>query len=270
VGYRLGVDLGTTSTAAAVSHDGRPEVCWLEDRSAELPSLLLLREDGTFAVGAAAARAARAAPSRLARQFKRRTGDPTPFLLGGAPWSAHALTAVLLREVVGRVAEREGSRPDEVVVTHPANWGPYRRELLAHAIELADVPDAVLLPEPSAAVLRYAWAKDVPAGSVLAVYDLGGGTFDAAVLVCGDAGPSLLGTAVGIEQLGGVDFDDAVLQHVLASVGVPDFEELPDDVDTAMAVDRLRHECVTAKEALSSEDETTVPVVLPVCTRPSG
>ena len=80
-------------------------------------------------------------PIRLAREFKRRFGDATPLVLGNARFTAEELTAVMLRHVVDFVAEREGGRPDQVVVAHPANWGEYRRELLRR-----DVTRAVCRP----------------------------------------------------------------------------------------------------------------------------
>jgi actin-like ATPase involved in cell morphogenesis len=263
VGYRLGVDLGTTWTACAVHRAPGVEIVPLGDHGAEVPSVVFLREDGTFLIGEAAERRGLAAPHRLAREFKRRIGDPTPLLLAGTPYSAHALTATLLRWVVERVVEREGSTPDAVVVTCPANWGPYKRESLQHGVALADVGGARLVTEPEAAALRYASLERLEVGDVVAVYDLGGGTFDTAVLARTPEGFTLRGAPVGIEQLGGVDFDDALFSHVVEALG-PDVEDLePDDEATTTALARLRRDCVQAKEALSSDTEVTVPVGLP-------
>ncbi len=263
MGYRLGVDLGTTWTACAVHRSSGTEVVPLGDHGAEVPSVVFLREDGTFLVGEAAERRGLAAPHRLAREFKRRTGDPTPLLLAGTPYSAHALTATLLRWVVERVVEREAATPDAVVVTCPANWGPYKRESLQHGLELADVGSARLVSEPEAAALRYAALERLRVGDVVAVYDLGGGTFDTAVLARTADGFALRGAPAGIEQLGGVDFDDALFSHVVEALG-PGLDDLdPDDAATTTALARLRRDCVQAKEALSSDTEVTVPVGLP-------
>ena len=94
--YALGVDLGTTFTAAAVWRDGRAEISPLGMRTAAIPSVVLARPDGVFLTGEAAARRAALEPGRVAREFKRRLGDSTPLLLGGSPYSATALTARLL------------------------------------------------------------------------------------------------------------------------------------------------------------------------------
>ena len=99
---------------------------------------------------------------------------------------------------------------------------------------------------------------------MIAVYDLGGGTFDAAVLRKeGDGGFTMLGTPEGIEHLGGIDVDAAVFAHVTGALGDA-YEELdPDDLAALAAVARLRLDCTQAKEALSLDTETTVPVLLP-------
>ena len=85
--YCLGVDLGTTYSAAAVSRDGQVEVCSLGVSGPTLPSVVLLRSDGAVLVGEAAERRGVAEPGRVAREFKRRLGDPTPLILGGTPGS---------------------------------------------------------------------------------------------------------------------------------------------------------------------------------------
>ena len=104
-------------------------------------------------------------------------------------------------------------------------------------------------------------------GDRVAVYDLGGGTFDAAVLVPDGAGFRLAGPPEGVEQLGGIDFDEAVFRHVLTSLG-PEVADLDDtDPATATALARLRRDCVEAKEVLSFSIDTVVPVALPGITR---
>src|SRR3954451_17385779 len=136
--YGLGIDLGTTQTAAAVRVDGRVEVVRLGGRRPEIPSLVFVKPDGGLLIGEAAERRGEAEPGRLAREFKRRIGDPVPILTGGVPFSAHALTAKLLRHVLDAVIRLQDGPPTALTVTHPANWGPYKRELLDQALRLAD------------------------------------------------------------------------------------------------------------------------------------
>jgi actin-like ATPase involved in cell morphogenesis len=262
VGYQLGVDLGTTFTAAAVIRDGRAEVVTLGTRSLQIPSVAFLRSDGVLLLAEAAERRSSTEPGRVTREFKRRLGDPTPILLGGTPFSAHTLMSKLLRHVVDLVADREGGPAEAVVVTRPANWGEYKRELLDQAIQQADLK-AETVSEPEAAAIQYASTTRVAPGEVVAVYDLGGGTFDATVLRKTETGFDVLGDPLGIEQLGGVDFDEAVFGHVTASLGEAVTQLDPDDTAAVGALSRLRRDCVDAKEALSSDTEVNIPVGLP-------
>ncbi len=156
-------------------------------------------------------------------------------MVGGRPWAPEELSARLVRWVVDRVAEREGGPADRIAVTHPASWGQHKKELLAaraggagphrHVPGRAAGGRAAATPPTSGSA----------GGSTIAVYDLGGGTFDAAVVRKGDDGGTgfgLLGRPEGLERLGGIDFDEAVFEHVRE--GMPDaFAEL-DDTDPAV------------------------------------
>ncbi len=261
--YALGIDLGTTFTAAAVWRDGRAEIASLGSRSAAVPSVVVLREDETIITGEAADRRSISAPHRVAREFKRRLGDTTPILLAGVPYSAEALMAKLLQAVVEEVSAREGGAPSSVVISHPANWGPYKTDLLRQAAVRADLPDAGFASEPVAAAVSYAHQQRLPDGALVAVYDLGGGTFDTAVLRRQGEGFEILGRPEGIERLGGIDFDAAVFAHVARALGGK-LEQLDDeDPASISAVARLKEECTEAKEALSADTDTTIPVLLP-------
>ena len=260
--YRLGIDLGTTYTAAAVSRDGSIEMAGLGGRSDTVASVVLVRDDDSTLVGDAALYRGASEPERLAREFKRRIGDTTPMLLGGSPHSAESLTARLLRWVVDEVSEREGGPPEEIVVTHPANWGPYKVDRLSQAVQLAELEAVRFVTEPEAAAIHYVSQERVDTGAVIAVYDLGGGTFDAAVMRKTDDGFEVLGQPKGIEQLGGIDFDAAVFGHVARALdgALDDLDE--DDPAARAAVARLRADCVLAKETLSSDTDVSIPVGL--------
>ncbi|MDH3679607.1 MAG: Hsp70 family protein, partial [Acidimicrobiia bacterium] len=263
--YQVGVDLGTTYSAAAVFRDGAATIFTLGTRSAAIPSVVLLRQDGTILTGDAAERRAMTEPERVVREFKRRVGDTTPIIVGGAPYSPEALTARLLESVVTDVQAREGGPPSRIVVTHPANWGNYKRDLLQQSVRLAGLaPESVgFLTEPEAAALSYAAQERIDSGEIVAVYDLGGGTFDAAVLRRTPDGFEVLGKPEGIERLGGIDFDAAVFAHVTSGLGNALAELDHEDPAALAAVARLRQDCVEAKEALSSDTDASVPVLLP-------
>ncbi len=262
--YWLGVDIGTTFTAAAVYRSGRADVVQLGNRHDEIPSIVLVEADGQILVGEAAARRALLEPGRVAREFKRRMGDPVPILVGGAPFSAHSLMARVLEHVLQTVVgQQEGEAPAGITMTCPANWGPYKRDLLAQAARMAGVGDVELRSEPESAAVMYATGEQVRPGEIIAVYDLGGGTFDAAVLRKTIDGFELLGAPEGIEQLGGIDFDDAVFHHVVDALGAA--VEGLDSTDPAVtaALTRLRRDCVDAKEFLSYDTMAAIPVALP-------
>lgn len=263
MGYTLGVDLGTTYTAAAIRRGDRLEVADLGTRSAAMPSVVYLRDDGAVLTGEAALRRGVTDPSRMAREFKRRMGDTTAILLGGVPWSVDGLMARMLQSVVATVTERQGEAPSAIAVAHPANWGPYKKDLLEQAVRRADLDHVRFITEPEAAAVHYATLERLETGDTVAVYDLGGGTFDAAVLRKTADGFELVGEPEGIERLGGIDFDEAVFRHVLASLGGSVAELDQDDPVVQAAVSRLRDECVAAKEALSSDTEVSIPVLLP-------
>ncbi|GAA4542931.1 Hsp70 family protein [Pseudonocardia xishanensis] len=256
--YGLGVDLGTTFVAAAVRRGGRVERFRLGDRSDVAPSVVMIRQDGAVLTGAAAERRATIEPERIAREFKRKLGDPVPMIVGGSPMPVPALLAHLLRAVVAKVSAAEGSAPETVVLTHPASWNTYQKEIFAQVPQLAEVPAVRMVTEPEAAAATYAANERLAVGGTVAVYDLGGGTFDATVLRRTTDGFEILGTPQGIQGLGGIDFDQAVFAHVRESLG----GDALAGADRA-ALYRLRQECVHAKEALSVDTDATIPVLLP-------
>ena len=118
--YTLGLDLGTTFTAAAIHRDGRVETVDLDTNGRSTPTVVHLRDDGELLTGAAAVRRGMTAPDRTAREFKRRFGDPTPILLGGTPLAATTLATAVIRDVLVEVSAVEGEPPSAVAITHPA------------------------------------------------------------------------------------------------------------------------------------------------------
>ena len=217
--YTLGIDIGTAYTAAAVWRDGRAATVALGDRTDTIPSAVALRPDGVLLVGDAAVRRGVLEPERLGRGFKRRMGDPTGLLLGDESFAPEVLTGTLLRWVVETVTAREGGPAAHVTLTCPAGWGELRRDLLVAAAGEARLTDVGLLAEPVAAAVHYAALRRVPTGAVVAVYDFGGGTFDAAVVEKTADGYELRGEPGGDEHIGGQDVDQAVMNHVAATLG---------------------------------------------------
>lgn len=259
--YTLGVDLGTTYTAAAVRRDGVGRMLPLGVDRAEMPSVLAVADEDVL-VGDAAERRSVSHPQQIAREFKRRIGDPTPVIVGGAPWSAEALTARLLRHVLDAATSLEGSPPDALVVTHPANWHVFKIDRLRQAVLIAGVEEVAFIAEPVAAAKYYASESRIFDGQQIAIFDLGGGTFDAAVVGAHQGGFHLIGRPKGLEQLGGTDLDQAIFAHVLEVAGC-NLADLEDTKENRSAVARLRDDCRKAKEHLSSDTSVSVPVMLP-------
>lgn len=260
--YRLGIDIGTTYTAAAIVEDGRASIVALGDRAPIVPTVVFLREDDQILTGDTANRRAATEPGRVARQFKRRMGDTTPLLIGGSPMSPQALMGKMLRWTLDHVIQLQGGAPDHVTVSHPANWGPYKLDLLHQAIHMAEMGETSTLSEPEAAAIYYSSTQRVDPGETIAVYDLGGGTFDAAVLRKIEGGFVILGQPEGIEHLGGIDVDEAVFAHVANALGGALEAIDPDDAILQAGVARLRADCVEAKEALSTDSSASIPVLL--------
>jgi YVTN family beta-propeller protein len=238
-------------------------MCTLGNQTVVSPAVAYLSERSTLVFGETAERRALSHPERVERWFKRRLGDPTPVVLGGVPYQVSALMAAQLRDVLDKVAKVEGGPPDRVALTYPANWGPYRRELFDEIPQLAGLPHHVVLTEPEAAAAYYGASRELGDGDTIAVYDLGGGTFDATVLRKQNGAVEVVGDPEGNERLGGIDFDEAIIQWINYSYGGALAELDMTDPDAAAATAKLRQECVQAKEALSVDTETTIPVLLP-------
>jgi actin-like ATPase involved in cell morphogenesis len=267
--YVLAIDVGTSFTAAAIARTDRiappvPESLPLGLRGMSVPSVVYYPEEGPILVGEAAERRGLDSPERVVREFKRRIGDEVPISVGTLSLPAEEVFATMAGWVVDRAAEREGEPPSQIILSHPAAWGGHRTAVIREALAARGLPDISLISEPEAAALHYASQVRVEDGSTIAVYDLGGGTFDTAILRKADAGRfEFLGRPEGIEGLGGADFDAAVLRHVEAHTGTAFAALNPADAAALAALTRLRRECVEAKEALSADSEASISVFLP-------
>ncbi len=264
MGYRLGVDLGTTFTAAAVDDGTGPTMLGLGNRALTVPSVVFLAADGSFLFGEAADRRAATEPARSAREFKRRIGDTVPILVAGQPFSPQSLSAKLLAWVVSVATETAGLGARRGRGHLPRQLG----RLQARAARPAGQPRR----RAAGADLHRAGGRRHPvrrprSGSPPATRSRS--TTSAAApstSACWRSrtpGFAIVGSPDGVEHLGGIDFDEAVFQHVVGMLGdrIADLDLDDPDVTTGLA--RLRRECVDAKEALSSDVETTIAVALP-------
>ena len=263
--YVVGVDVGTTFTAAGIgtrlggSYEATPLP--LGTRTGSMPSVAFLPATGDALFGDDAEAHAYTEPDRVVREYIARVGDYVPIVVGERTVSAEEITAATVRHAVQVAAHQEGAPAEMVVVTHPASWGTYKRHALSKALTDGGVEDVTLLSEPVAAAMRIAAHEDIEPGQVVAVYDLGGRSFDAAVLRRTADGFDVLGPPTGIAELGGVDFDQAVFDHLRVGVRLPAPD--PSDPELLAAMGRIRLACVEAKETLSGDTAATIPVVLP-------
>ncbi|MCP4961819.1 MAG: Hsp70 family protein [Actinomycetia bacterium] len=261
--YALGIDLGTTYSAAAIATlDGRAEMMPLEHASVVIPSVIAISAGDEPVIGQAAQRRAVTHPTSVGREFKRRFGDTTPILLDGQPHQSQQLMAYLAKNIIDKATSERGEPPAAVAITYPANWGPYKQELLRDVGKRAGRADAAYFDEPTAAASWYAHQARIEVGDMVVVYDFGGGTFDSVVLRRGVGGFEVVGEATGIERLGGIDLDEVVVSFVLRSAGVDLAALDPSDPATLAAMARLRDEARSAKEALSSDTSTHLLVEL--------
>ncbi|MEU4764477.1 Hsp70 family protein [Actinosynnema sp. NPDC023794] len=261
----LSVDLGTSNTVAVLAAHGRPPRVVEVDGSATMPSAVYCEEDGTLVVGRDAERRARLDPARFEPNPKRRVDDGVLLLGDNVVPVTDALAAVLRRVLDETTRQLGGEALDEVRLTHPAQWGPTRRNVLLSAARLAGVTgEIVLVPEPVAAASHYA---SLAVGQALAVYDLGAGTFDVAIVGATQSGFTVLAED-GLPDLGGLDVDQALLEHVGRQVSHRDpaaWQRLlrPESTADRRARRTLQEDVRAAKESLSRHAHTEVPMPEP-------
>jgi molecular chaperone DnaK (HSP70) len=210
----LGIDFGTSTTVAMLTGPDGQRRPLLIDGSPLMPSAVYLDPGGRLLVGRDAWRRARVDPARFEPTPKRRVDDGV-VLLGGVEVPVAQVFAAVLGQVAGEARRQVGGAPLRVRLTHPAGWGQRRRGLLTEAAALVGLSDVRLVAEPVAAAAYFTavLGAGIGVGRSLAVYDLGGGTFDAAVVVRTPTGFDVLAQD-GLVDVGGLDFDQAIVEHL--------------------------------------------------------
>jgi actin-like ATPase involved in cell morphogenesis len=253
-GWQLGIDFGTSYTVTAVARNGSVSVVDVEvNGNMRLPSCVYLNEDGQILVGTKALAQAVFGPERFEPTPKRAIGEGEIFL-GDRLIAVTELAAAVFRKVYTDACRQQGETvPDAVRVTHPADWGPSRLALLRDAVERAGIEGATLIAEPVAAAARIAMAT--PPGRHIAVYDFGGGTFDAAVLYRTPDSFVVAGPPAGRDPLGGEDIDQRIITYIGTVVGDASDAWLtllnPGDTASRRNAASFRREVQQAKETLS-------------------
>jgi YVTN family beta-propeller protein len=264
VTYSLGIDVGNTFVAAALSKTSTAaQMIALGDHAGVVPAVAYLRRDGTLATGEIVGMPAGSGEDRIGRRLMSRLGDPSPVVIGGESYAVTDLLGALLGDIVDRVTEAQGGSPDRIVLTRPASWGPFRCTLFEEAARQAGLVKPDMVTEPEAAAAHYATTCQWNDGEAIAVYDLGASTFNATILRKQSGKVHILGEPERIEQLGGGDFDRAILSYVDNTATGALTQLDPRRPQTAVVLAGVRQACTSAKEALSTDTATTVPVLLP-------
>lgn len=264
-GYRVGIDFGTSNTAAVLAFpDGRVRPL-LFDGSPLLPSAVFADPVAGLLVGRDATHAARSRPDRFEPHPKRCVDDGT-VLLGGRPVPVPEMIQAVSRRVAGEAARVAGGPVSRAVFTCPAGWGAARREVLLAAAR-AEFGEVALVAEPVAAATYFVDVvahERVPVGASVMVYDLGAGTFDASVVRRTADGFEVL-AAEGLADVGGLDIDAAVFAALGRTYGERDpaaWARLAGPADRAdqRAARALWEDVRAGKEMLSRVPRTTVHV----------
>lgn len=255
----LSVDLGTSNTVAVLADGTTPPRVVDVDGAAIMPSAVFAEDNGTILVGRDAERKARLDPTRFEPNPKRRI-DEQRLALGDDVIAVSEALAAVLRRVLAEVSRQlGGGQPDEVRLTCPAQWRQARRAVLRTAARQAGVVGEVtLVPEPVAVAAHFASlpGRALSPGHAVAVYDLGAGTVDVAVVAADLNGGFTVLAVDGLADLGGLDVDETLLVHIGREVSHTDPRRWQGLLRPASTAERrarrmLQDDVKVAKEALS-------------------
>jgi molecular chaperone HscC len=248
----VGIDLGTTNSAAAVWRDG--EAVLVPNALGDLltPSAVALAEDGSILTGLAARERMVVDPGSAHALFKRRMGTQVQSRLGRRDYSPEELSSLVLRSLTADVEAFVGEAVDRAVITVPAYFNDKQRKATRRAGELAGFTVERLINEPTAAALAYG-IHQLDEESPYLVFDLGGGTFDVSIVEIFE-GVIEVRSSAGDNRLGGEDFNQIIVNMALEAIGGtragpfdPRFQEVVRD-----AAERARRGLSDAPEATFS------------------
>ena len=247
----IGIDLGTTYSAAARCVDGRPEIIFLEG-DATLPSVVGLQANGKIAVGKTAKRNQAKFPLHTIIEVKRKMGKNEKVKLGDKEFTPQEISAFILRRIK-ELAEAELGEPvTGAVITCPAYFMEPQRKATEEAGELAGLKVLHVLNEPTAAAYAYGVRQgNDDSEKLFVVYDLGGGTFDVTIIKMMAGSLEVIGTG-GDPELGGGNFDDCIVEWMLGHLRktVPGYQAtLTPDKEAALKM-RLKSYAEDGKKKL--------------------
>lgn len=259
----IGIDLGTSTTEAAVIRDGKPEIILNFDGEKVTPSVVGLDNSGNILVGEAALARQMIAPENTILEIKRKMGLKETVRLGKTDFTPEQISAKILSYVRRFASEYIEEDITRAVISVPAYFDDIQRQATVEAGKQAGLTVERILNEPTAAALSYGLSH-LDEESHILVYDLGGGTFDVTLLEM-FGGVLEVKASNGDNKLGGKDFDQKLIDFLLEKFEEKNGVNLSGDVH-AMA--RLKAEAIKCKIALSSEEQ--VEVIIPLIAEKDG
>lgn len=262
MGY-LGIDLGTTNSAAIIYNDKKDilDVVKVDGTDEILPSVVCFHEDEVI-VGAEAKAGAIIYPESTVISVKRMMGGGEKINIGEMEKSPEEVSAAILRKLKKAAEDQSGESFDEVVITHPAYFNDRQIYATQQAGLLAGFRNVYLLSEPLAAAIEYGYRQSY--AQTLLVYDLGGGTFDACVLKVqlDEQGQEVFQelSDVGDMNLGGDDFDSELVRWLKAKVTEESDVDLDalDNAERKRVMQKLKYEAEQMKKKLSGTNKVSV------------
>lgn len=271
----IGIDLGTTNSCVAVMEGSDPTVIPNAEGKRTTPSIVAFVEGGERKVGDAAKRQAVTNPHKTIYSIKRFMGtkysedakeiDHIPYKvvkgdndtprveIDGRTYTPQEISAMVLQKMKKTAEDYLGQEVSRAVITVPAYFNDAQRQATKEAGEIAGLKVERIINEPTAAALAYGLDK-ATGDKKIAVYDLGGGTFDISILELGDGVFEVLSTS-GDTHLGGDDFDNAIIEWLASEFKADENVDLRKD---PMALQRLREAAEKAKIELSSSSQTEI------------
>ena len=248
----IGIDLGTSNSAASVLIGGKPTVIPSAEGASQygkaFPSYVAYTEDGQRLVGEPARRQAVTNPENTISAFKRSMGTDRKFSIQGKQYSPQEISAALLQKIKKDAESFLGEPVEKAVITVPAYFDDNQRTATKDAGTIAGLDVVRLVNEPTAASLAYGIDKQTDDDINILVFDLGGGTLDVTIMEFGDGVFEVQSTS-GDTQLGGTDMDNAILKYLADEFKKTDGIDLMED---DQAVQRLREAAEKAKIELST------------------
>lgn len=258
MGKIIGIDLGTTNSCVAVIEGGEPVIIANAEGDRTTPSVVAFSPEGERMIGHVAKRQAITNPDRTITSIKREMGSTFKARIDGKQYTPQEISAMILQKLKSDAEAYLGTTVTEAVITVPAYFTDAQRQATKDAGKIAGLDVKRIINEPTAAALAYGLDKEQD--QKIMVYDLGGGTFDVSILEIGDGVIEVLATA-GNNRLGGDDFDDCIMEYLLAEYKKDNGVDLSSD---KIAMQRLREAAEKAKTDLSGM--TTATINLPYIT----